>query len=101
VFLNGEVLYSDSAQCLVKHTNEVGPQAKVLLTLVDRQRGQPRWQASNLRLAQDAKDFVGNRLQVRQQGQQLALVLNGSRQLGVTLLDLATGRVVWEYLPTE
>jgi hypothetical protein len=98
VFLNGEILHGDSSACLVKHTDQVGQGAKVLLTLVDRQ-GKVRWQTGGLRLAQDATDFVANNLQTRLQGQQLALVLNGSRQLGVALLDLATGRVVWEYLP--
>jgi hypothetical protein len=98
VFLNGEILHGDSSICLVRHTDQVGQGAKVLLTLVDRQ-GKVRWQTGGLRLALDAKDFNANNLQTRLQGQQLALVLNGSRQLGVALLDLATGRVVWEYLP--
>lgn len=100
IFLNGEVIYGDSTLCVIKHSSEVGKQGKPLLTALSRE-GKVLWQKNDLRLFKDSKDITAYHIKVHRKEGEIAIVNTFYERMGVSLLDVATGKVKWEYIPVE
>jgi hypothetical protein len=100
VFLNGEVIYGDSTLCVIKHSSEVGKNGRALLTAISRE-GKVLWQKTDLRLFKDTKDVTAYNLKVYRKEGEIAIVNTFYERMGVSLLDVATGKAKWEYIPVE
>jgi len=100
VFLDGEVLYGDSTCCILKHTSEIGKGGKMLLTAVNKD-GKIIWEANNFRIFQSNSTATSYDLKTYRQKEQIAIINNQYNNWGVALLNINTGKIIWEYLPLE
>lgn len=100
IFLNGEVIYGDSTLCVIKHSSEVGKEGKALLTALSKE-GKVLWQKTDLRLFKGLKEVQAYNLKVYRKEGEIAVVSSFYERMGVSLLDITTGKVKWEYIPVE
>jgi len=103
IFLEGEIVYQDSILCVVLHQSEIGEKARCNLTCVE-SNGKVRWESkeSAIKILNPEKvKLTAHSIIARRQDEQLALVSNLSQNIGVAMLNLTNGQIMWEYLPIE
>jgi hypothetical protein len=103
IFLKGEVVYQDSSLCVVMHRSEVSEKVGYSLSCVEAS-GKIRWELKNpsIKILLPQKyEFSKHQTNAHRQGEQFVFISNAPQNIGMVMLDLKNGQVLWEYMPVR